>query len=375
MPRFSGNIMSPSDSKRHFTLIRGNKEHGLFYGTTPSDAALMVATKLCSSNKSKKVEFYIREITDGSKQKTYGPYIGYNDKLNGHGDQSYKIVAKLKKVGMKGGAGLLDNIQISYGNCGKKHIYSMKSRSKKCIILTFNNRSITIGSREPLEIQVKYLDNSSTYYKKEIFNDKILINFNKFRDIINELLLNYISSAFNDDQLKELIDKILKFMSHIETSQDDILNIREWFDNAKLSDTSIQSSAQLGPPPPPPPPPPGSLSQSGHPSPDSASAAQPERSYISNIARAAEAARLRRTAASAIASESAAEKTNPFLQNLERIFAKIKVYNPNSSGIIANIKHGAAMGIRPTFPSQPASNPPSRPNQSNIHMPMTSFNK
>jgi hypothetical protein len=343
MPRFSGNIMSPSDSKRHFTLIRGNKEHGLFYGTTPSDAALMVATKLCSSNKSKKVEFYIREITDGSKQKTYGPYIGYNDKLNGHGDQSYKIVAKLKKVGMKGGAGLLDNIQISYGDCGKKHFYSRKSRSKKCIILTFNNRSITIGSREPLEIQVKYLNNSSTYYKKEIFNDKILINFNKFRDIINELLLNYTSLAFNDDQLKELIDKILKFMS------------------------------QLGPPPPPPPP--GSLSQSGHPSPDSASAAQPERSYISNIARAAENARLRRTAASAIASESAAEKTNPFLQNLERRFAKIKVYNPNSSGIIANIKHGAAMGIRPTFPSQPASNPPSKPNQSNIHKPMTSFNK
>jgi hypothetical protein len=38
-------------------------------------------TKLCAANKSKKVEFSIRETTQGSKKKTYGPYLGEMKKL------------------------------------------------------------------------------------------------------------------------------------------------------------------------------------------------------------------------------------------------------------------------------------------------------
>ena len=61
-----------SDSKRHFTVVIENKEHGLYVSSTPSSAARKAVTKLCAANKSKKVEFYIREITQGSKKKTYG---------------------------------------------------------------------------------------------------------------------------------------------------------------------------------------------------------------------------------------------------------------------------------------------------------------
>jgi len=60
------------DSKRHFTVVMGDKEHGLYVSSTPSSAARKAVTKLCASNKSKKVEFHIREITQGSKKKTYG---------------------------------------------------------------------------------------------------------------------------------------------------------------------------------------------------------------------------------------------------------------------------------------------------------------
>ena len=63
-----------SDSKRHFTVVIGNKEHGLYISSTPSSAAKKAVTKLCATNKSKKVEFSMREITQGSKKKTYGPY-------------------------------------------------------------------------------------------------------------------------------------------------------------------------------------------------------------------------------------------------------------------------------------------------------------
>ena len=53
--------------KRHFKVVEKNgKEHGLYVSSTPSSAAKKAVSKLCSSNKSKKVEFYLREITQGS---------------------------------------------------------------------------------------------------------------------------------------------------------------------------------------------------------------------------------------------------------------------------------------------------------------------
>ena len=109
MPQFGG-----KDSKRHFTVVMGGKEHGLYVSSTPSSAAKKAVTKLCAANKSKKVQFEIREITQGSKKKTYGPYSGYIEKLKDPIELKgrvikYKPVAKLsgktgaKKGGMRGG--------------------------------------------------------------------------------------------------------------------------------------------------------------------------------------------------------------------------------------------------------------------------------
>ena len=99
-----------SDSKRHFTVVMGGKEHGLYVSSTPSSAAKKAVTKLCTVNKSKKVEFSIREITQGSKKKTYGPYEGHIEKLKDPIELKgrvirYKPVAKLskKKSVQKGG--------------------------------------------------------------------------------------------------------------------------------------------------------------------------------------------------------------------------------------------------------------------------------
>jgi hypothetical protein len=99
-----------SESKRHFTVVMENKEHGLYVSSTPSSAARKAVTKLCSSNKSKKVEFCIREITQGSKKKTYGPYLGHIERLKDSIELKgriikYKPIAKLieKRSVMKGG--------------------------------------------------------------------------------------------------------------------------------------------------------------------------------------------------------------------------------------------------------------------------------
>ena len=67
MSQFGG-----KDSKRHFTVVMGDEEYGLYVSSTPSSAAKKAVTKLCAANKKKKVKFSIREITQGSKKKTYG---------------------------------------------------------------------------------------------------------------------------------------------------------------------------------------------------------------------------------------------------------------------------------------------------------------
>jgi len=78
-----------SSSKRHFIAVIGSKEHGLYISASLSSAAKKIVSKLCASSKSKKVEFCVREITQGSKKKTYGPYLGEM--------KNNKVIVHLKK--------------------------------------------------------------------------------------------------------------------------------------------------------------------------------------------------------------------------------------------------------------------------------------
>ena len=93
-------------SKRHFKVVINSKEHGLYISSTPSSAARKAVSKLCADNKNKKVEFYIREITQSSNKKVYGPYLGYMKKLDkliklkGRVIR-YKPIAKLNKKVVK----------------------------------------------------------------------------------------------------------------------------------------------------------------------------------------------------------------------------------------------------------------------------------
>jgi hypothetical protein len=59
-----------------------SKEHGEYISSTPSSAARKAVTKLCADNKNKKVEFCMRETTQGSNKKIYGPYLGEMKKLD-----------------------------------------------------------------------------------------------------------------------------------------------------------------------------------------------------------------------------------------------------------------------------------------------------
>jgi len=164
MPQFGGKPAkkTSSDSKRHFTVVMGNKEHGIYVSSTPSSASRKAVTKLCSANKSKKVEFYMREITQGSKKKTYGPYVGHIEKLKEPIELKdrvikYKPVAKLigkkntKKGVMKGGgydASLSVNKLIS--SILTSNIYN---NDKSLVFTIINNKT-----RERIEyVNVRFL--------------------------------------------------------------------------------------------------------------------------------------------------------------------------------------------------------------------------
>ncbi len=105
---------SSSTSKRHFTVVIGSKEHGLYCSSSPSSAARKAVSKLCRKEKGKKVEFCLREITQGSKKKTYGPYLGHIEKLAKPIQLKGRLVERMpvallkpknsvKKGGMRGG--------------------------------------------------------------------------------------------------------------------------------------------------------------------------------------------------------------------------------------------------------------------------------
>jgi len=149
MPHIGGKSAKKSSSsttKRHFTVVMGNKEHGLYISSSPSSAARKAVSKLCATDKKKKVQFSIREITQGSKKKTYGPYLGEIEKLAKPIELKgrvikYKPVAKL--VGKKtktGGAkkrGSILVVEAKDGKITKKYITKkqadkhMKPRHKR----------------------------------------------------------------------------------------------------------------------------------------------------------------------------------------------------------------------------------------------------
>jgi hypothetical protein len=102
---------SSTKSKRHFTVVMGNKEHGLYVSSSPSSAARKAVTKLCATDKKKKVQFQIREKTQKSEKKIYGPYLGYIEKLDKPIELKgriikYKPVAKLLGKKTKTGGAL-----------------------------------------------------------------------------------------------------------------------------------------------------------------------------------------------------------------------------------------------------------------------------
>ena len=203
------------NSKRHFTVVIRNKENGLYISSTPSLAAKKAVSKLCASNKKKKVEFYIREITRDSKKKTYGPYVGYLKKL----DKSIKLkeyiikynpVAKLKKAEMRGGIG---TIFVRQDNHISKSIKNQKNKIPFYCLPYFE---ISIIKNLTNNKYKNFRPSNLVFNNNKYFNgnnaDSYLSDQNHPHTITKNDELNKISIFFNfreditEDKLKKFLE-------------------------------------------------------------------------------------------------------------------------------------------------------------------------
>ena len=141
---------SSSTSKRHFTVVIGTKEHGLYCSSSPSSAARKAVSKLCGKEKGKRVEFCLREITQGSKKKTYGPYLGHIEKLAKPIELKGRVIERkpvallkpksnAKKGGMRRGGGGNNNEGNEMINLSNKIEEKFVLQTAKRIYIGFHN--------------------------------------------------------------------------------------------------------------------------------------------------------------------------------------------------------------------------------------------
>lgn len=216
-------------SKRHFTVVIKNKEHGLYISSKPSLAAKKAVSKLCASNKKKKVEFHIREITHDSKKKTYGPYIGYLEKLKipiklKEYIIKYNPVAKLKKkttvkkIGMRGGTKeIFKNYIGKYNSMWPKIVIETKEKKdlfKKFDVIrfVFDEEKFKKERNSKLETEdfKSFLYNLSKSTPELTRNSNIL-DFRFRKDITDDILQKF---------LEEQRPEIIKIFHDLEIQYD-----------------------------------------------------------------------------------------------------------------------------------------------------------
>lgn len=166
MPQIGGKNAkkSSSTSKRHFTVVIGTKEHGLYCSSSPSSAARKAVSKLCAKEKGKKVEFCLREITQGSKKKTYGPYLGHIEKLAKPIELKGRVIErkpvallKPKSSTKKGGGKLMNKIRQLLGHRGTSGNRTEEEFTKEIAISFARNRPFTMPNKETrIQNQNKY---------------------------------------------------------------------------------------------------------------------------------------------------------------------------------------------------------------------------
>jgi hypothetical protein len=204
-----------SSSKRHFTAVIGKKEQGSYTSSSPSSAARKAVSKLCADDKNRKVEFYMRETTQSSEKKVYGPYMGYIEKLKKPIELKgrvirYKPVAKLLK-NKKMSGGNFTVYRYWYADDTKGHNYKKLLKQKFKEIYTEKNSN---GSPHADAVSANFLEKAKkSLSRKFIINEggvQIADNFPNFEQIQGDIIKAFneldISYTHNEDDIEEIFN-------------------------------------------------------------------------------------------------------------------------------------------------------------------------
>jgi hypothetical protein len=258
MSQFGG-----KDSKRHFTVVMGGKEHGLYVSSTPSSAAKKAVTKLCTANKSKKVEFHIREITQGSKKKTYGPYSGHIEKLKEPIELKgrvikYKPVAKLSgKTGAKKGGMPIKPVTVKNIFIGEDIYSSNLAPDLIFLIVELKDKIYTIkfDKQNIKQFPDLYKHKLSNFYLYDRTDQKFLCNlydlvridrsyFDYLKWSIRALLIKkhdiIISSGKEDETFMHVYKQLSESDLNFNFKKDDLKNITN---NPRISEYALRLSS------------------------------------------------------------------------------------------------------------------------------------
>jgi len=182
-------------------------------------------SKLCGKEKGKKVEFCLREITQGSKKKTYGPYLGHVEKLAKPIELKGRVIERkpvallkpkssAKKGGMRGGENSIDKITVSFDD--PQHI-----------ILKFKRNTLKLSyNKVNHNLIVTYISYSETNKQNyELKNFDIVV----FESLIG-LLTDYSNCPIEIDNLNGLIKKIIVFIQNNWNKLEDCDSITQFLD-------------------------------------------------------------------------------------------------------------------------------------------------
>jgi len=227
---------SSSSIKRNFTVVIGSKENGIYVSSSPSSAARKAVSKLCATDKKRKVSFYIREITQKSEKNTYGPYLGYIEKLVKPIELKgrvirYKPVAKLsgktgkkttiKKGGMRGG-------EPSFANDILPCIKSKYWRNLSCDDL---DRKMMMNNGQKIYVELlNFLDRDEChkFYEslpkntpRATFTDR---EYLKYLDFYS----NPVNKIWLGCQIYLFLGPAMKDIAHYDLRNDDAVHFFKW---------------------------------------------------------------------------------------------------------------------------------------------------
>ena len=175
-------------TKRYFTVVIGSKETGRYISSSPSSAAKKVVSKLCALHKRKKVEFCIRETTQFSKKKVYGPYLGEMKKLEKPIELKDRIIHYKSAVHIKMRGG--EESQFQFSNFFMSD-YNLRTLITKLTEIKRSNSSLIVNGNYCKIIKL----NPSRYMIELETTAKIKFN---------------ITFSFHEEQLKAMIHLIEK---------------------------------------------------------------------------------------------------------------------------------------------------------------------